>query len=224
VPIVVAAVSVGSLWVQWTTSSIRAEKAALEAAQRVADAKEEGAKVKAELERTAQMLDEANRKYKKVEVELERTTQTLDDANKKYKKVRAELTRVENELQGYRIRLLQNVVKNLDDTRNAVVEYHNDWRKVINLRDGNKAVEELLTLMLNVGLLPPNLADDLQKLKKHYQEWLEAYASRFPDGMPREHSEPIFVGTFPSESEANIRQCLKTLEAGRTDTYELPQE
>lgn len=144
VPVVVAVVSIGSLWVQWTTSSLREQQAALEAAEKLAA-------VKAERE-----------------------------------EAEAAPARVEGQLHEYRIEFLRNVVKNLNDTAAAVQAYSREnWRQVIVLRDGNRAVEELLTLILNVGLLPPSLTDDLGTLREHYREWSRAYEIRFPDGVPR---------------------------------------
>lgn len=172
IPVVVAAGSLVSLWVQWTTSALREQQLALKAAQELSQAKDE-------------------------------------------------VARIETRLKNYKVDFLKSVVKNLSDTKAAVSAYSADnWQQVIVLRDGNRATEELLTLMLRVGLLPPSLNDDLQALQNHYQEWSREYDRRFTDGVPRPHRQLVFVGTFPGLSEESIKRCLADLEANQSEcTY-----
>lgn len=148
-----------------------------------------------------------------------REEQAAFEAQRQLSEVQSQLSQVDQQLREYRIRLLRSVTDNLDQTSTAVGEYSpENWQQVVTLRDGNRAVEELLTLMLNVGLLPPSLTDDLENLRDHYAEWLAEFTRRFPDGIPMPHDRLVFVGSFPSKSEASIRRCLTDLEAGEAES------
>jgi hypothetical protein len=175
VPIVVAMVSVAGFVLQWQASTLKAERAAFEAARELAVVQGELAVVQGDLSAKKQKLQE------------------------------------------YRVKLLDNVVKNLDKTRAAVLNYQRDWRQITVFRDSNRAVEELLALSLELGLLPAGLTDDFEQLRDHYREWFVLYRVRFPDGIPGPHDDLVFVGSFPASAERSIKDCLRSLLSGADD-------